>query len=672
MTCSDVSTPDLSQRASSVSTCLGPVASGGWLAHMILAAQVMASTTRFINIPYINAVFETTLVFLETVDQKVHRNRDALRDLCASIVEIVSTLSRELHASAHNASRFLSFCGEFIEILHALRNGLEQMGRRRKGIGGRVWEILNARNVAEELQRQRNRINDLRANFILIATVDVNLTVKSLVPPSNIEVEKSLFRNISLGDINLLYESPLSNNIHKIKVFTAKIAPESSLMTVAKYDDEDMWMHDMHRSSRLRHPNLCQLFGVTKAPLWHALIFHDEIIPLAVYRQFYRPVSDVIWVLTEAILFKEFKVWTAVLFSHLIIFQDAAQYHVWHFEHEGESVAEESAICVKLSPPRICLAIPQFQKDNFLVDCLELSLSEWHTPNFNTQVTPPSPIISTLLRAWTSTPTWPALIGNLKWPMVCNSLIPAWYMWPLNGVKPCEVFIGAGIQVQRGDPWPVTLIGESSPPSCLEVASKGWKLSRCSFPASLLIQHDAVGDTWTRITIPSGYFKASELSCPPTPTDGFSFVCGVKLPEEKRAEANTAWLTNNRQWVCESYPATASKDCACGVLQSLSCHVGFHPLEEEQELLQNGTTEVAYLFLCPVDVVSGESGRISLHLPESNQFYWSLNSSGGNPLDEEQIRRIGLPRMNFVFAFGASVWHKYHFGAIREFVGIDK
>ncbi|KAJ7051434.1 hypothetical protein C8F01DRAFT_1237112 [Mycena amicta] len=665
MTCSDVATPDLSQRASPASsTCasrLGPVASGGWLAHMILAAQVMASTTRFINIPYINAVFETTLVFLETVDDKVHRNRDALRDLCASIVEIVSTLSRELHASAHNASHFLAFCGEFIEILHALRNGLEQMGRRRKGIGGRVWEILNARNVAEELQRQRNRINDLRANFILIATVDVNLTVKSLVPPSNIEVEKSLFRNISLGDINLLYESPLSNNIHKIKVFTAKIAPESSLMTVAKYDDEDMWMHNMNRSSRLRHPNLCQLFGVTKAPLWHALIFHDEIIPLPVYRQFYRPVSDVIWVLTEAMLFKEFK--------------DAAQYHVWHFEHEGkaQNVAEESAICVKLSPPRICLAMSQFQKDNFLVDCLELSLSDWHGPNFNAQATPPSSIVSsTLLRAWTSTPTWPELMGNLQWLTLCNSLIPMWCMWPLNGVKPSEVFIGAGIQVQHGDPWRVTLIEESSPPSCLEVASKGWRLSRCSFPASLLIQHDAVGDTWTRITIPSGYFKASELSCPPTPTDGFSFVCGVKLPEEKRAEANTAWLTNNRQWVCESRPATASKDCASGVLQSLSCHVGFHPLEEEQELLQNGTTETAYLFLCPVDVVSGESARISLHFPESNQFYWSLNSFGGNPLDEEQIQRIGLPCMKFVFAFGASLWHKYHFGAIREFVGFDK
>jgi hypothetical protein len=47
------------------------------------------------------------------------------------------------------------------------------------------------------------------------------------------------FRRIALGEINLLYETGMSNKVHKVKVFTARISGESSLMTVAKYEDRN-------------------------------------------------------------------------------------------------------------------------------------------------------------------------------------------------------------------------------------------------------------------------------------------------------------------------------------------------------------------------------------------------------------------------------------------------
>jgi hypothetical protein len=46
------------------------------------------------------------------------------------------------------------------------------------------------------------------------------------------------FRQVALGEINLLYETAVSSRAYKVKVFTARISGESSLMTVANYDDE--------------------------------------------------------------------------------------------------------------------------------------------------------------------------------------------------------------------------------------------------------------------------------------------------------------------------------------------------------------------------------------------------------------------------------------------------
>jgi hypothetical protein len=42
-----------------------------------------------------------------------------------------------------------------------------------------------------------------------------------------------------MGDINLLYETAMSSTVYKVKVFTARVSGEPSLMTVAKYEDDE-------------------------------------------------------------------------------------------------------------------------------------------------------------------------------------------------------------------------------------------------------------------------------------------------------------------------------------------------------------------------------------------------------------------------------------------------
>ncbi|KAF8156375.1 hypothetical protein K438DRAFT_1986798 [Mycena galopus ATCC 62051] len=73
----------------------------------------------------------------------------------------------------------------------------------------------------------------------LVATIDTNLKVTSILSRLPAPENALQFRHIALGDINLLYEAAMSSKVHKIKVFTARIAGEPSLMTVAKYEHEN-------------------------------------------------------------------------------------------------------------------------------------------------------------------------------------------------------------------------------------------------------------------------------------------------------------------------------------------------------------------------------------------------------------------------------------------------
>jgi hypothetical protein len=45
------------------------------------------------------------------------------------------------------------------------------------------------------------------------------------------------FRNIALGDINLLYDTAMRNKTQRVKIFIARISGEASLMTVAQYEN---------------------------------------------------------------------------------------------------------------------------------------------------------------------------------------------------------------------------------------------------------------------------------------------------------------------------------------------------------------------------------------------------------------------------------------------------
>ncbi|KAJ7861817.1 hypothetical protein B0H14DRAFT_3134425 [Mycena olivaceomarginata] len=209
-----------------------------WLVHMILGVKTIAAGAEFIPVPYIRAACGTVVILLETVD-KMKKNREDLLDLCESIVEIVRLLQDEFSAHGNVAGvRLVGLCEDFISFLRMLQIQLEKVVRNQVGLRGRCKEFLRAATVADQIDRYRIRISELRSNLLLVATIDTNLNVARIVTASQESAPMPQFRQVALGEINLLYETAVSSRVYKVKVFTARISGESSLMTVANYDDE--------------------------------------------------------------------------------------------------------------------------------------------------------------------------------------------------------------------------------------------------------------------------------------------------------------------------------------------------------------------------------------------------------------------------------------------------
>ncbi|KAJ7804644.1 hypothetical protein B0H14DRAFT_2883501 [Mycena olivaceomarginata] len=239
--------------------------SNGWLAEMLLTAKTIAAGAECVPIPCVRAAFGLLVIFLETVNT-MQRNREDLKDLCGNAVEIVTILQGEMSAHGETAlPRLFGLVENFISL--TLRN-------------------LQASAIAEDIVRYKIRIQELRSNLLLMTAINTNLNIvgiHKIVTASRSSPSTPGFRDVAVGDINLLYQTAMRSETHKVKIFIARISGEPSPMTVAQYEDDmEGWKNAFHLYSSFRHPNVWQLFGVSTAPTLRALIFHDGIAEVLV------------------------------------------------------------------------------------------------------------------------------------------------------------------------------------------------------------------------------------------------------------------------------------------------------------------------------------------------------------------------------------------------------
>ncbi|KAF7329402.1 hypothetical protein MKEN_00201900 [Mycena kentingensis (nom. inval.)] len=630
--------------------------SASWVGRLALATEFIAAGAASSSVPFVAAVFDTALVFLRAVE-RVQRNRDMLHDLCISILEILSIIRDNAQSETNGSAlqehaHFRRFCDELTRLLNALTT---EVGR-----GSRAWgrfkEFMNSGNHAEELRRLNSRVNDLRANLTLLMSLDITRKVtaqnKNQIPS---------FREIPIGDLNLIHEISLPSTAQSppIRIFKTRVVGQSTTMTALQYAEDELWQRDLQYYENHRHPYLCQLFGVSHGRAWQGMIFHDELVPLVIYRQYHRPESDLVWSITEGMLFYQFK--------------DAAPYHFWKKDsHANEVVSSlyhsklsgaqlntlEAAIMIRVNcePPRLCMAAPEANEEYSTLSPTQQTLASWHSSRYEVYrelaYGPASQI-----------PPAGKCLDSLGWSSLCELLLPTWTLTStdISLLPKCQM--GMVISASYIDPFATCILSSSACPANRPASNPrltGWKST------SSELQMRKLPNRWTRVTFPTGSFRSASSD---TYETSAQFVRRLRVPKINCREENLQWLLANGRTTALS---CENEDVSCGIVQEIWIVVHRDWTRRAENLHLTGIDEPIYLFLPPVTVTEPQPSPslvgYGLKLAEQKSYYWCSDPAGFNSLDEEAVTTMGIPPMDLMVVLGASVWQGYQFNAMRSFL----
>ncbi|KAJ7439103.1 hypothetical protein FB451DRAFT_1192313 [Mycena latifolia] len=158
-----------------------------WLPALLFNAKAIYAGAESLPFPYVKGVFATAIFLLETVE-KVQKNRDQMKELCADTVDIITVLRGQIWN--HRDTAHLQFkvqCDELEAFLQDVVEAVHIWQTLARGFSARIKEFMKSSSASDEISRFRNRIREVRSNFMLMATVDTNFRVQkvlSVVSPS--------------------------------------------------------------------------------------------------------------------------------------------------------------------------------------------------------------------------------------------------------------------------------------------------------------------------------------------------------------------------------------------------------------------------------------------------------------------------------------------------------
>ncbi|KAF7375665.1 FabD/lysophospholipase-like protein [Mycena sanguinolenta] len=150
-----------------------------WLGPLLLAARTVSTAAE--SFPYLKGVVSTVVILLETVET-VKKNREALKELCGNVMEIITIVREQISLHGDTAAlRFKGLCGDLEQCLHGVLSAIKELERQPEGLRGRFKELIRGSKTAEEILTYEKQIRELRSNFVLIATMDTNFQVHKVL-----------------------------------------------------------------------------------------------------------------------------------------------------------------------------------------------------------------------------------------------------------------------------------------------------------------------------------------------------------------------------------------------------------------------------------------------------------------------------------------------------------
>ncbi|KAJ7841848.1 P-loop containing nucleoside triphosphate hydrolase protein [Mycena leptocephala] len=152
---------------------------------LIFNAKTIRAATESLPFPYLQGVFGAAVFLLETV-QKVQKNRDSMKELCTDTLDIITVIRDRI--GFHRDTTAIQFQTQCEELER--RDVVETVHHRQlkpRGIGPRLKEVLKSDSTSDEISRFRERIREVRANFMAnVVQPQVSKPINNCPPPTRI------------------------------------------------------------------------------------------------------------------------------------------------------------------------------------------------------------------------------------------------------------------------------------------------------------------------------------------------------------------------------------------------------------------------------------------------------------------------------------------------------
>ncbi|KIJ45351.1 hypothetical protein M422DRAFT_778945 [Sphaerobolus stellatus SS14] len=257
-----------------------------WMDKAIILGNFISTAGDLAPFPYLKSAGGILVMLLQPV-QQMQKNQDSYEQLTDSIVEILQILVDEVIANVEAAAqspRFKETTIRVNECLQEIQNDVAKMKRK-----STVMQYLSSASIRDRLDEYRSRIDRLRINFILQNTIATRLAVDlmSRSPPTS-SADATItddavvpgYRSFTYGDLELVKEVDQQPQFDWYRQYLAKStqADFADSKHVWLYQGEKglkKWKQDLELLSKIRHPNIIQMFGYSKTPEHAALVFHQ-------------------------------------------------------------------------------------------------------------------------------------------------------------------------------------------------------------------------------------------------------------------------------------------------------------------------------------------------------------------------------------------------------------
>ncbi|KAJ7223625.1 hypothetical protein C8J57DRAFT_1731518 [Mycena rebaudengoi] len=186
----------------------GSSASGpDWLRPTILAARAITAAGDCLPFPYVKGAFGLMVIFLEAVE-KVTNNRDDLKELCGTAMEIMTILQDQIAMHKDTAAvKLKGLCEDFERFLRDVILGVETIQKKPESIRGHIAEFFKSGSIQDMIARYQRNIQQICSRLKLMAAIDTNFQVHE------IKAALTTSSNVSVIQGRRINNCPLSSRI---------------------------------------------------------------------------------------------------------------------------------------------------------------------------------------------------------------------------------------------------------------------------------------------------------------------------------------------------------------------------------------------------------------------------------------------------------------------------